>query len=85
MRYVILNDLTDLADVAAFWPFASIEKVALWTYAAEDQSKAERFAWERFPERALVVLPLAEAESIVRQHIAAKQRREAHRVSRRTV
>jgi len=74
-RFAVLRDLSDLEDVAAFWPLASIEKVALWVYPAEDQGPAERFAAERFPAQEWVVLALDEAESIVRQHLESARRR----------
>lgn len=67
MRFVILKSIVDLGDVAACWPIASIESTALWVVPADSQDKAEEFALERFPNRPHVVLPLAEAESIVRQ------------------
>lgn len=70
MRFVILKALTDLNDVAACWPYASIEATALWVVPADDQAQAERFADERFPNRPHVVLSLEESESIVRQHLA---------------
>jgi hypothetical protein len=74
-RYVVLSDLDVLHDVAAFWPYSSIEKVALWVYAADDLAAAERFAAERFPNEARVVLPLADAEALVRQHLVNSSRR----------
>lgn len=70
MRYCILADPNELAAVAACWPLASIEKIALWVYDATDQTAAEWFAEERFPCRQFVVMALPEAESVVRQHLA---------------
>lgn len=78
MRYAILRDLLDLADVAALWPFSSIEERALWIYEAADQGQAELFARERFPNRSTVTLPLSEAESVVRQHLENMKRHQQH-------
>jgi len=81
VRYVILRDISDLADVAACWPISSIESTALWVVPAEDQDAAEQFAAERFPNRPHVVMALSEAESIVRQQLANQYERATRRAS----